>query len=116
MRSPKKNQSFASTFYPTNNNSTSNGITIKNRPQTASLPYSNKPLRKSVIAWNQSSSTWRNSTKRYSFSKEKRFKTTAPNCLDILEPEMPDTKSKKSCSFGKGNKKPISENTLRNAR
>lgn len=75
MGSPKKDHSFASTFYNTHSNSANGGLTAHKRPQTANLTYAAKPMKKELIAWNQSSSTWRHSAKRYSFSREKRFRT-----------------------------------------
>jgi hypothetical protein len=66
--------------------------------------------------WNQSSTTWRHSSQKYSFSKDTRFKDSPPYYTDILKPELPSTITSKSCTFGKGDKKPISVVTLRNAK
>ena len=71
---------------------------------------------KEAPKWNQSSTTWRHTSHKYSFSKDNRFKDSPPYYTDILEPQIPSSITSKSCTFGKGNKKPISVVTLRNAK
>ena len=41
-------------------------------------------MKKDTPTWNQSAATWRNSSHRYSFSKDSRFKDNKPYYLDIL--------------------------------
>ena len=65
--------------------------------------------------WNQSTATWRHTSHKYSFSKDSRFKDSPPYYTDILEPQIPSSLTSRSCTFGKGTKKPISVVTLRNA-
>lgn len=48
------------------------------------LYYTTLPIKKDVPSWNQSASTWRHSSVRYSFSKSQRFKDSKPNYLDLL--------------------------------
>jgi hypothetical protein len=66
--------------------------------------------------WNQSVSTWRHTSHKYSFSRDSRFKNNSLYYTDIIEPQIPNTISNKSCTFGKGNKRPISTVILRNAK
>ena len=111
----KNNASMISTL----NNS--RNYSARTRPQTSTpnrpnLLYANKPFKKETVQWNQSTSTWRNTSPRITFPKDSRFKTSEAYSLDIIEPEVVDTKSKKTCTFGRGNKKPISDLVLRNAK
>lgn len=80
------------------------------------LEYAHQPMQKELPRWTQSASTWRHTSYRYSFSKDRRFKDEQLNYSDILEPTLPSTNNNKSCSFGKGIRKPISEVVLRNAK
>jgi hypothetical protein len=73
-------------------------------------------LNETCPLWGQSSSTWRHGSPRYSFSKDPRFNTPKASHLDIQKLELPSTLRSKSCTFGKGNKKPISTIVLRNAK
>lgn len=57
---------------------------------------------KETPRWNQSVATWRNTSYRYSFSKDERFKDVKPVSTDILEPQIPSSLGTKSCSLGKG--------------
>lgn len=67
--------------------------------------------------WNQSAATWRNTSHKYSFSKDSRFKESSFYYSDIIQPQIPTSlNSNKSCTFGKGIKKPISAIILRNAK
>lgn len=66
--------------------------------------------------WNQSSSTWRYTSPRYSFSKDSRFKADKASHLDIQQLELPSSLRSKSCTFGKGSRCPISVVTMRNAK
>jgi hypothetical protein len=71
---------------------------------------------KEQARWNQSSATWRHTTHKYSFSKDSRFKDSPAYYSDILEPQIPTSLTSKSCTFGKGTRKPISAVILRNAK
>lgn len=71
---------------------------------------------KETPKWNQSATTWRHSTHKYSFSKDNRFKENCSYYSDILKPQIPSTLTPRSCSFGKGTRKPISDVVLRNAK
>ena len=67
--------------------------------------------------WNQSSATWRHTSHKYSFSRGERFHQNPLNYSDILEPSLPSSlHPAKSCTFGKGHRRPISEVVLRNAK
>ena len=112
----KNNTSMISTLNNSRNYSAKTRHYIQNEGKRANLLYASKPFKKDTIKWNQSVSTWRNATPKISFSKDQRFRTTQPYSLDIIEPEVVDTKSKKTCSFGSGKKKPISDVVLRNAK
>ena len=83
---------------------------------SVALIYADLPYDKVTPDWNQSSATWRNTSHKYSFSKDKRFKDYRVEYSDIIEPQIPTTRSSKSCTFGKGKKRPISEIILRNAK
>ncbi len=54
------------------------------RPMSVNLIYANKPYKKDVAHWGQSSSTWQHSSRKQTFSKDKRFRTAQPNSLDII--------------------------------
>ena len=112
----KNNISMISTLNNSRNYSAKTRQHIQDEGKRVNLLYANKPFKKSTIKWNQSVSTWRNGTPQISFSKEKRFRTSKAYSLDIIEPEVVDTKSKKTCTFGRGNRKPISDIVLRNAK
>jgi hypothetical protein len=66
--------------------------------------------------WRQSASTWRHASPRFSFSKDSRFKDFKCSHLDIQKLELPSSLRSKSCTFGKGTRRPISVITLRNAK
>ena len=72
-------------------------------------------MKKETPDWNQSSATWRNSSPKYAFPKGDRFNTQRAAHLDIIQPEIPSTKSPVYCTFGKGKRRPISIVALRNA-
>ena len=78
--------------------------------------YAHLPMPKDHAQWNQSATTWRHSPHKYSFSKDSRFKDNHSYYNGILEPEIRGTLCSKSCTLGKGKKKPISEVVLRNAK
>ena len=84
--------------------------------KSVDLIYANKPMSKDTPRWNQSAATWRNTSPRYSFSKDERFRTRKYYYSDVIEPELPTTRSSISCTFGKDDKKPISVSVLRNAK
>lgn len=73
-------------------------------------------MQKESPQWNHSAATWRNTSHKYSFSKDNRFKDTSFYYSDIIEPEIPSTLASKTCTFGKGSRKPISQIILRNAK
>lgn len=101
-----KDNSMVSTHISKNNQSGSGFFSPTNKK--VSLPYADVPINKDVPKWNQSSSTWRHTSHRYSFSKEDRFRDKKLYYSDILEPDLGSTNQNKSCTFGKGNKRPIS--------
>ena len=84
--------------------------------RSVDLLYANKPLSKDIPRWNQSATTWRHTSHRYSFSKDDRFHTRKYYHSGIIEPELPSTRSSITCTFGKDEKKPISLTVLRNAK
>ena len=84
--------------------------------RSVDLIYAKKPMSKDTPRWNQSTATWRHHSPRYSFSKDQRFRTRKHYYNDIMELEIPSTRSSISCTFGKDNKKPISEVIMRNAK
>lgn len=71
------NQSHATNFFYDN---------AKPNDKTVLLEYANLPYKKIPPRWNQSSSTWRHTSHRYSFSKDSRFKDYKVNYTDILKP------------------------------
>lgn len=117
MQSPthQKEASMLSTQM-TKNCSAITGFFDSEMRKKAILRYADKPLPKDVPRWGQSAATWRNTSHRYSFSRDDRFRTKKYSYSDIIEPELPTTNHNKSCTFGKGNRKPISEVILRNAK
>jgi hypothetical protein len=58
------NQSYTTNFF--NNENKLN--------MSALLKYADLPLEKTTPRWNQSAATWRNTSHKYSFSKDSRFK------------------------------------------
>lgn len=113
----RKNQSMISTHHMSCNQSKASNFYSEVRPSKTPLTnYAHIPMLKETPRWNQSSATWRHTAKRYSFSKDSRFKDESFNYSDIIEPQIPSFISSKSCTFGKGNRKPISEVVLRNAK
>lgn len=113
----KKNQSMISTHHMSCNQSHATNFYDEHRPNTSVLlSYSHIPMPKERPKWNQSASTWRHTSHKYSFSKDNRFKDSPAYYSDILKPEIPTSLASKSCTFGKGNKKPISSVVLRNAK
>lgn len=117
MNSPKhkRDGSMVSTQM-TKNQSAFTGFFDSELRKKAILEYADRPFTKEVPRWNQSSSTWRHASHRYSFSRDDRFRTKKYYYTDIIEPELPSTNHHKSCTFGKGGRKPISEVILRNAK
>ena len=106
-----------STHHMSCNQSQRTNFYSENRPNTSVLlSYAHIKMPKEAPKWNQSSTTWRHTSHKYSFSKDNRFKDSPPYYTDILEPQIPSSITSKSCTFGKGNKKPISVVTLRNAK
>lgn len=113
----RKNQSMISTHHMSCNQSHATNFYTENRPNTSVLlSYAHIKMPKESPKWNQSSTTWRHTSQKYSFSKDSRFKEHTPYYTDILEPQIPTSLTSKSCTFGKGNKKPISVVTMRNAK
>ena len=80
------------------------------------LSYAGIPMKKETPGWNQSSSTWRHTSPKFAFPKGDTFKKDKASHLDIIQPEIPTTKSPVACTFGKGRRRPISIVTLRNAK
>lgn len=120
MSSPdkiRKNQSMNSTHYMSGNQSYSTNFYHEAKGnRSVMLSYAHIPMRKEPARWNQSAATWRNTSHKYSFSKDDRFKESSFYYTDIIEPQIPTSITSKSCTFGKGNKKPISTVILRNAK
>jgi len=113
----KKNQSFTSTHHVSYNQSYATNLEESSRPHTAVLlNYAHISMPKDTAKWNQSATTWRHTSHKHSFSKDSRFKDNPPYYSDILKPEIPSSLGPKSCSLGKGTKKPISDVVLRNAK
>jgi hypothetical protein len=73
-------------------------------------------MNKDRADFNQSTATWRHTSHQYSFAKGKRFKDNTPYYSDIIEPKIGTTLTSKSCTFGKGTRRPISNVVLRNAK
>lgn len=113
----RKNQSMISTHHMSCNQSHATNFYSQHRPNTSVLlSYSHIPMPKERVKWSQSASTWRHTSQNYSFSKDNRFKDSPPYYTDIIEPQIPTSLASKSCTFGKGNKRPISTVILRNAK
>lgn len=71
----RKNQSMNSTHYMSCNQSYATNFNNDNRPSTSVLMnYAHIPMPKENVKWNQSVATWRNTARRFSFSKDSRFK------------------------------------------
>ena len=112
-----KNQSMISTHHMSCNHSHPSGFYSDKRPNTSALlSYAHINMPKESPKWNQSASTWRHTSHRYSFSKDNRFKDSPPYYTDIIHPQFPSTMTSKTCTFGKDVKKPISCVLLRNAK
>ena len=75
-------QSYATNFY---NDQKAN--------KSALLEYADIPFEKITPRWNQSAATWRNTSHKYSFSKDSRFKDYKVEYTDIIEPEIPTTRT-----------------------
>lgn len=80
MSKKHKNKSNNSTIQV----STKTGTPDEKQLHTINLYYSSLPAKKKIPDWNQSSSTWRHSAHRYSFSKGNRFISLRPSFLDII--------------------------------
>lgn len=100
----------------TKNQSAITGFFDSEMRKKAVLEYADQPMPKDVPRWNQSASTWRHTSHRYSFSQDQRFRTKKHYYSDLIEPQLPSTNLNKSCTFGKGHRAPISEVILRNAK
>lgn len=112
-----KNQSMNSTHHMSYNQSQATNFYQEGRPNTSVLlSYAHLPMAKDTPRWNQSSATWRHTSPHFSFSKDNRFRDHSLNYSDILEPQIPSTNANKSCTFGKGTRRPISNVVLRNAK
>ena len=85
MKQTKKRKSNLSTMHMSGNVSAKTG-TPSDEKMPVPLYYASIPIKKDLPNWNQSSSTWRHTSLRYSFSKDSRFKENKPYYLDILEP------------------------------
>lgn len=81
MASEMKDSSMVSTFM--SKNKTGSGF-FSPRHNNPELPYANLPLNKDTPRWNQSSSTWRHTSHRYSFSRDDRFRDNKIYYSDIL--------------------------------
>jgi hypothetical protein len=112
-----KPQSMNSTHHMSCNYSYASHFSPEGRAGSAVLPnYAHLPLRKEDPRWAQSSATWRHTAHKYSFSRQDRFRESPLSHSDILQPTLPSTLNPKACTFGKGNRRPISEVVLRNAK
>ena len=80
-----KANSAASTMNMTKYPSNGSGLSPDGR-RSAELIYARKPYSKETPRWNQSSSTWRHTSHRYSFSRDDRFRTKKYYYNDIIEP------------------------------
>lgn len=103
-----KDGSMLSTHVSKNQSACDMGFFDAEMRRSAILEYADKPMPKELPRWTQSAATWRHTSHRYSFSKDSRFKDQKFYYSDILEPDLPPTNNFKSCTFGKGNRKPIS--------
>lgn len=116
----RKNQSMNSTHHMSCNHSHATNFfpegALHSNANECLLCYSHIPMSKDCARWNQSAATWRHTAKKYSFSKDQRFKQSSFYHTDIIEPQIPSSLSSKSCTFGKDIKKPISVIVLRNAK
>ncbi len=68
MELMKKNSSATATTMYLSKYQSTNRINQNGR-KSADLVYSDKPMPKDTPRWNQSASTWRHTSPRYSFSK-----------------------------------------------
>ena len=84
--SNKKNKTNQSTTHISNNISSRTGAVLDDKDYPPDLYYASLPIEKRRPDWNQSASTWRHSSHRYSFSKDSRFKDPSLTHMDILEP------------------------------
>jgi len=110
-----KNQSMNSTHYLSHNQSNLTNQHAQERPNT-SFTYAHIPMSKDAPDWNQSSATWRHTSPKHSFSRDRRFRDHPLYYSDIIEPQIPSSINSKTCTFGKGHRRPISEVVLRNAK
>ncbi len=69
------NHSHATNFYNDNKQN-----------KSVFLEYADTPFEKTTPRWNQSAATWRNTSHKYSFSKDSRFKDYRVEYTDIIEP------------------------------
>lgn len=112
----RQNKSMNSTQYMSCNQSYNTAFYTEKRPSTAiQLSYAHIPMKKNGAHWNQSSSTWRHTPRKYSIPKDSRFKDSTPYYTDMVKLSIPSTQGTKSCTFGKGKRAPISAIVLRNA-
>ena len=65
----KKNSSASATTMQFSKYQSTNRFSPDGR-RSVQLIYSDKPMSKDTPRWNQSASTWRNTSPRYSFSKD----------------------------------------------
>ena len=81
----RKNQSVNSTHYISCNQSYASNFNTEIRPNSGVLMnYSHIPMPKENARWNQSVTTWRNTSHKYSFSRDSRFKEQRPYYSDII--------------------------------
>lgn len=112
-----KNQSMNSTRHMTHNLSKRSNILTENKTATPiTLDYANIPMPKETPNWHQSAATWRHTSHKHSFSRNRRFSDPHCNYSDFISPKIPSSLSAKSCTFGRGTRKPISTVILRNAK
>ena len=113
-----KPNSMHSTHHMSCNHSYATHFSPEGRPGSSVLQnYAHLSMPKEDPRWNQSSATWRHTPHKYSFSRGERFHQSQLAYSDILEPSIPSSfNPAKSCTFGKGHRRPISEVVLRNAK
>ena len=113
MDNEQKNESMNETAYFSG--TAGSGFHLHPKSKISQQVQSQKTSPKKIPNWNQSSSTWRHTSYRYSVPKAKRFNKIKQVSL-VYDPELKSTKVEKTCSLGKGKKEPISEIILRNAK
>ena len=99
MNQEQKNESMNETAYFSVTNCS--GFHLHPKSKVSSLVQSQKTSPKKIPNWNQSSSTWRHTSYRYSVPKAKRFNKMKEVSL-VYDPDLKSTKVDKTCTLGKG--------------